>query len=52
MGSPAKEGMAEVAITDDVGSLDVFHVNSCRSLGGQGGVDMGGEGYPKTSWYL
>ena len=49
VGSPGKEGMAELATADDAGSLDVFDVNSCRSPGGEGGVDIGGEGYPKAS---
>ena len=44
VGWPGKEEIPEVAATDVVGSLDVFDVTSCRSPGGEGGVDIGGEG--------
>jgi hypothetical protein len=49
VGSPGKGGIAEVATTVVVGSLDVLDVSSCRSPGGECGVDIGGEGYPKAS---
>lgn len=50
VGSAGTGRTADVATTDGVVSLDVFDVKFLGGPGGEGGVDIGGEGgYGKAS---
>lgn len=47
-GSPGREVMADVVTAQVVGSPDISEVSN-GGPGGEGGVDIGGEGYPDVS---